>query len=63
MLVLTEMDVDFSEGCALPVIDYTFLVTHPHHATVREWLYARTVSGDSRRSESLFTAPMSCAWQ
>jgi hypothetical protein len=28
---------------------------------IREWLYASAVSGEFRRSESLFAAPTSCA--
>jgi hypothetical protein len=30
MLVSLTLDADFSEGCALPVIAYRFLATHPH---------------------------------
>jgi hypothetical protein len=29
-----------------------------HHAAVREWFCASTVTGNSRRSESLSTAPI-----
>jgi hypothetical protein len=30
MLALPKLDVDFSRGCALPVITHSFLATHPH---------------------------------
>jgi hypothetical protein len=35
----------------------------PPHLAIREWLYARTVSDDSHRSESLFTAIALVPWQ
>jgi hypothetical protein len=33
-----------------------------YHPGSREWFYASVTSVDSGRSESLFTAPVSCAW-
>jgi hypothetical protein len=64
MLAVTKPGRIFREGCALPVIARRFLATRPHRRLpIREWFYPSTVSGDSRRSESLFTAPVSCAWQ
>jgi hypothetical protein len=36
--------------------------THSHPA-IREWLYARTASDHSHRSESLSTAPALVPWQ
>jgi|SRR5215217_1193758 hypothetical protein len=53
----------FARMCAHPVIANASVKTHPHRLSVREWLYAGTVSDDSHCGESLFTAPISCAWQ
>jgi hypothetical protein len=58
MLVILNSEPDFWGWCKLRVFAHSFLVTHPHPA-IREWLYARTVSDHSHRSESLiFTAPL-----
>jgi hypothetical protein len=43
MLVTVKLGADISRGCALAVIAYTFLLTHPHPA-VRGSLHANTVS-------------------
>jgi hypothetical protein len=61
MLVPVKPEPDFSQGRALLTIADSFLAIHPH--AVREWFYASTVLGDTRRSESLFTAPTSCTWR
>ena len=58
-----ETAADFSAGRAGKRIGYLLFATHPHHPGIREWFCAGTVSGKSRRRESLFTAPISCAWQ
>jgi hypothetical protein len=36
MLVLLELDADFSRGCMLSMIRPAFLLSHPHHLTLRE---------------------------
>jgi hypothetical protein len=56
-----ETGADFSRGREDERIGYLLFATLPHHAAVREWLYASTVSGDSRCSKSLFTTSISCA--
>jgi hypothetical protein len=49
-----ETGADFSRGCAGRRIGHPLLKTHPHSA-IRKWVYASTVSGDSRHSESLYS--------
>jgi len=61
MLVLLRSVADFSRGCAGKRIGDLLFATHP----LLSWssqtvVWQHTVSNDSRRSESLFTAPTSC---
>jgi hypothetical protein len=43
MRVFTKPGLDFSVACALPIIAYRFLATHPHRPAIREWFHASTV--------------------
>ena len=57
-----EIGRGFFAGVCERKNSHTVFATHPY-LSIRELFYARTVSGGSRRSESLFTTPISCSWQ
>jgi hypothetical protein len=42
--------LDMRKTCAGGRIGHLLFATHPHHASVREWFYASTVSEDSHHS-------------
>jgi hypothetical protein len=48
MLVTVKLGADFSNGCALPVIALTFLLTHPPR-TLRELTSASTTRRNRER--------------
>jgi hypothetical protein len=56
-----KSEPDFSRGCTGWRIGHSLFTTHLHYPFIRESFYASTVSGDSRRSKSLFTAPIFCS--
>jgi hypothetical protein len=63
MLVFMKLAADLPRGCAGGRSDHLLFATHPHHASIREWFYASTVSEDSHHSGYSFTALTSCAWR
>ena len=63
MLVFMKLAADLPRGVCGREKRYVLFATHPHHASIREWFYASTVSEDSHHSGSSFTALTSCAWR
>jgi hypothetical protein len=54
--ILTSIyrEPDFTRGCAGKRIDTFLFATHPHPG-IREWFHPSIASGNSRRSESLYS--------
>jgi len=60
MLMFLKLDADFSRVWIRGISHMLFAT--PDHAAVREEFYGSTVWGGSRRSESLFIAPIVLYW-
>jgi hypothetical protein len=58
MLVFVELVAGFSARCALPVIACTFLLTHPHHLTIRELTLANASHSKDERGSLTSPAPL-----
>jgi hypothetical protein len=63
MLASTESEADFSAGCVRLGESATYFSRPSLHPSIREWLYASTVSDHSHRGESLFTGLTLVPWQ